>query len=130
MESVDLREELNSRITKIQQRIGELKADRDKIDQQLRDAESKLRVWREAYGIESGRLGEPSLPLFMRSGKLRFAGMKLTESLTIIRKEHPEITKKQAAQMLEVEGFDFRGKKPLRTVHFAWVALVRRGKQK
>lgn len=136
MKSVDLRGELKKRITKAQQDIDKLKEKRDEMEDQIDEAEERLITWREAYEMESKRLGKPVLPFSTKTGKsYRFAGMKLTKALAIVQKEHPEISKEQpkigkraALKVLQDEGFDFRGKRPLPAVHFAWVALGRRKK--
>lgn len=129
MQSADLREELKNRVVTIQQEIDRLKVERDAINKKLQDVESKLSVWRQAYEFEVGRLGEPSLPLFNKGGKsYRFVGMRLVDAVALIRQEQPEVDKRQALQILKKECFDFRGKRPLPAVHFAWVAIDRRKK--
>lgn len=129
IEAVDLREELKSRIVRVQQEVEDLKAEKDKIDKKLQDADAKLNTWRRAYEIEAERVGETGLPLFVKSGKsYRFAGMRLIDALAMLRKEQPAINKEQAREILETGGFDFRGKRPLPAVHFAWVALNRKKK--
>lgn len=129
MQTADFRDELRSRIEQLQKAINELMEKRHTIDAQISQAEAELKTWREAYQIEAERLGEPRLPLFSKDGKTyRFAGMRLTDAIATIRKENPEITKKQARQILESENFDFRGKNPGNAIHFAWVSVDRRGK--
>ena len=127
----DIRKELETRMTTIQKEIDKLKEEKAKIDKKLQDADLKLGALRVVYQTEAERFGEPSLPLFTGKGKsYRFAGMKITEALSILRKEQPEISKRQARDILEKEGFDFRGKRSLSAVHFAWVALERRNRPK
>lgn len=127
MQSNDIREELRARIAEVQKDIGKLQEERGKIDDKLKDAERKMVALREVYGIEAERFGEQKPPLLVGTGvSYRFAGMKLTEALKIIRTEQPKINKKQARKILEKEGFDFRGKRPGSAVHFAWVSLDRR----
>ena len=127
MQSGDIRKELEGRIAEVQKKIGNLQEERGKIDEKLKDAERKLAALREVYGIEAERFGEQKPPLFVGKGvSYRFAGMKLTEALQIVRREHPKVDKKQARKILEKEGFDFRGKRPGSAVHFAWVSLDRR----
>jgi septal ring factor EnvC (AmiA/AmiB activator) len=122
----DIRQELESRMDTIQKEIAQLKDERVRIDKMLQDTDSRLAALRTVYQIESERLGKPGLPLFARGEKsYRFAGMKITEALRIIRNEQPEIGKKKAQEMLKNEGFDFRGKNPGQAVHFAWVVLER-----
>ncbi len=129
MPQLEFREELGNRVSRLQKQIDEFKAERDKIEQKLRDAEAELQVWQTAYQMESERLGEPGLPLFGKEGKsYRFAGMRLADALATLRQEQPEITKRQAADILKAQGFNFGSKKPNRVVHFAWVALDRRKK--
>ena len=127
MQADDIREGLEGRITEVQKQIGKLQEERRKIEENLRDAERKLSALREVYGIEAERFGEKKPSLFIGRGvSYRFAGMKLTEALQIIRTEHPKVNKKQARKILEKKGFDFRGKRPGSAVHFAWVSLDRR----
>lgn len=125
----DIRAELESMMVEIQQKIAAMKVQRDKIDENLKDADSALASLRTVYEIESKRLGEYKVTIFPRKGlSNRFAGMKLTEALTVIRKEQPTIDKRGVLKILKKESFDFRGKRPLPAVHFAWVALDRRKK--
>ena len=132
----DIREELETMMTEVQKGIGALQQERDKIDEKLQDAEVKLGALRRVYEIEAERLGEPRIPLFARKGAAnRFAGMRLIDALVVIRDENPRILKmpggkpkREALKMLHKEGFDFKGKRPLPAVHFAWIALDRRKK--
>jgi hypothetical protein len=125
----DIRVELEAMMAEIQHKIVSLKEEEDKIGEQLKDAESALAALRTVYEIQSRRLGEYKAHLFPRKGApSRFAGMRLVDALLIIRQENPRIDKRQALKILEKEGFDFRGKRPLPAVHFAWVALERRKK--
>ena len=130
MQSSDLREELKNRMDKAKEEIDKLLADRQVIEELLSQAQTRLNTWREAYTMETERLGKPALPLFSTEGEksYRFSGMKVGEALDIIRKEQPEIDKKGALEILSRGNFDFRGKRPLPAVHFAWVALDRRRK--
>jgi len=125
----DIRKELEDRIATIQKKIGKLQEERSSIDKKLQDAESKLNALRVVYQIEAERFGEYKAPLIPSAGKsYRFAGMRLIDSIALIRKERPGIDKKGVLAILEREGFDFRGKRPLPAVHFAWVALERKKK--
>jgi len=125
----DIRSELENRITTIQKKIGRLQEERSSIDKKLQDAESKLSALRVVYQIEAERFGETKPPLIPSAGKsYRFAGMRLIDAIALIRKEKPRIDKRGALEILQKEGFDFRGKRPLPAVHFAWVALDRKGK--
>ena len=127
MQTGDIRKELQARIAEVQKEIGNLQEERGKLEEKLRDAERKLNALRDVYGIEAERFGEQKLPLFIGRGvSYRFAGMKLTEALQIVRTEQPKVNKEQARKILEKEGFDFRGKRPGSAVHFAWVCLDRR----
>jgi len=127
MQSGDIRKVLEDRIAEVQKEISNLQEKRWEIDQTLKEAERKMVALREVYGIEAERFGEQRPPLLVRTGvSYRFAGMKLTEALQIIRTEQPKVNKEQARKILEKEGFDFRGKRPGSAVHFAWVALDRR----
>jgi septal ring factor EnvC (AmiA/AmiB activator) len=122
----DLRQELKNRMDTIQKEIDQLKDERSRIDKMLQDADSRLGALRTVYQIEAERLGRPSLPLFTKGEKsYRFAGMKITEALRIIRNEQPEISKRKAQEILINEGFDFRGKNTGQAVHFAWVVIER-----
>lgn len=132
----DLRRELETRIHEIQSEIAFLQADRAKIDEKLKAMEEKVAALRTVYGMEAERLGEPKAPLFPEKGKpYRFAGMRLIDALAVIRDENPRILKmpfgkpkREALKILQQEGFDFKGKRPLPAVHFAWIALDRRKK--
>ena len=125
----DIRKELGVMITEIQKAIGILQADKAKIDEKLKDAEKALSSLRTVYGIEARRFGETKMPLFAGKGtSYRFAGMRLIDALAVIQKENPKIAKRAALKVLEKEGYDFRGKRPLPAVHFAWIALDRRKK--
>jgi septal ring factor EnvC (AmiA/AmiB activator) len=127
----DIRQELKNRMDAIQKEIDQLKDERAKIDKMLQDADSRLAALRTVFQSEAERLGKLSLPLFTKGEKsYRFAGMKITAALRIIRNEQPEISKREAQDILKNEGFDFRGKNPGQAVHFAWVVLDRKGKQK
>jgi len=127
MKSDDIREELRARIAEVQKDIGKLQEERGKIDDELKDAGKRMAALQQVYGIEAERFGAKKPPLFVGKGvSYRFAGMKLTEALQIVRTENPEVNKKQARRILEKEGFDFRGKRPGSAVHFAWVSLDRR----
>jgi hypothetical protein len=129
MQSKDIREELRARITEVQKEIRDLQEERRKTDEKLKDAEKRMAALQQVYGIEAERFGAQKPPLFGGKGvSYRFAGMKLTEALQIIRTEQPKVNKKQARKILEREGFDFRGKRPGSAVHFAWVSLDRRKK--
>lgn len=126
----DIRQDLKNRMDERQKEIDQLKHERAKIDKMLQDAGSQLAALRTVYLIEDERLGKPSLPLFAKGEKsYRFAGMKITEALRVVRNEQPEISKKKAKGILENEGFDFRGKNPGQSVHFAWVVLERSKKR-
>ena len=130
MQSNDLRDELKARIDRVQEEVTKLKGTRDKLEAQITQEESKLRVWREALQIEAERLGEPALPLFSKPNEpYRFAGMKLIEAVDLLRKWQPAITKKQIREMLEKGNFDFRGKRPGTAVHMTWVALDKKRKK-
>ena len=125
----DIRSELEARIKEAQNQLSILKEERGKIDEKLRTTESEHNALLTVYHIEAKRLGKPTVPPFIRDRiGSRFAGMKLTEALVILKKEDPEITKKKAVHVLQQEGFDFRDKRPLSAVHFAMVALSRRKK--
>lgn len=125
----DFRNKLESMMVEIQQKMASMRQQRDKIDEQLKDADSALAALRTVYEIESRRLGETKVPFWGREGApSRFAGMKLIDAIALLRKENPRIDKYAAHKQLVKEGFDFRGKRSLPAVHFAWVALDRRGK--
>jgi hypothetical protein len=127
MQSGDIRKVLEDRIAEVQKEISNLQEKRGEIDQKLKDAERKIVALREVYMIEAERFGEQKPPLLVGTGvSYRFAGMKLTEALQIVRTENPKVNKKQARKILEKEGFDFRNKRPGSAVHFAWVSLDRR----
>lgn len=125
----DIRAELEGMMAEIQEKITSMRKERDGIDENLRDADSALASLRTVYEIQSRRFGENKAPLFARKGAVnRFAGMRLVDALATIIKEHPKIDKRGALKILQEEGFDFRGKRPLPAVHFAWVALNSRGR--
>ncbi len=127
--TTDIRKELETLIAEAQNQIGALQEKKSEIEKDLQDAESALSALRQVYEIQARHFGETRVRFWGREGtSYRFASMKLTEALAIIRKEQPRIDKKQALKILQKEGFDFRGKRPLPAVHFAWVALDRRGK--
>lgn len=125
----DIRVELEGMMADIQRKIGSLKIEGERVNEQLRDANSALAALRTVYEIESKRLGEHKTTMFPRKGPpYRFAGMRLVDAIAIIRQENPKVDKRQALRILEGEGFDFRGKRPLSAVHFAWIAFERRKK--
>lgn len=125
----DIRKELENRVTTTQKEIGALVEQREEIDRKLRKVDSELSALRAVYEAEARRFGERKPALFARKGvSYRFAGMRLIDALVAIRKEHPQIDKRGALEILQDDGFDFRGKRPLPAVHFAWVALERRKK--
>jgi len=127
--TTDIREELKARMDEVQKQIDSLNEERDRIDNRLQVAHSKLKALREIYESEGERFGEPSLPLWSGKDKTyRFAGMKLIDAVSLIRQEQPEINKKQVRQILEKADFDFRGKRPGTAIHFVWIALDRRKK--
>lgn len=125
----DIRQELQNWITTVQGEIGKLQAERGKIEEKLQEAEAALSSLRQVYELQAKRFGETTAPLFAKKGtSYRFAGMRLVDAIAVIRRENPGIDKRQTLKMLEKEGYDFRGKRPLPAVHFAWVALDRRKK--
>jgi len=127
----DIRTELEGMITEIQEKIGSLRGERDRIDKTLQDAESALGALRTVYQMQAERFGETKPSLFAKGGKsYRFANMKLIEALELLREENPRIDKKEAHRILVKEGFDFRTKRTLSAVHFAWIALERRKTKK
>ena len=127
MQSGDIRKELEARIAEVQKEIRNLQEERRKTDEKLKDAGKRMAALQQVYGIEAERFGAQKPPLFGGKGaSYRFAGMKLTEALQIVRTENPKVNKKQARKILEKEGFDFHGKRPGSAVHFAWVSLDRR----
>lgn len=125
-----IKQELESRMSAIQRQVDKLKEQKVRIDEKLHDANSKLAALRVVYEMEAERFGEQKLPLSSTKGsRYRFIGMKLSEALTVLRKEQPEISKEEACQMLQKQGFDFRGKRPLTAVHFAWINLENKEKR-
>lgn len=129
--TTDIREELEQFMAEIQAKIADLRDERDKIDEKLKDADSALAALRTVYELQSKRMGEQKAPLFPRKGApSRFAGMRLIDAVALIRKEKPRIDKRGVRAILEKEGFDFRGKRPLPAVHFAWIALDRKEKRR
>ncbi len=127
--TTDIRKELGVLIAEGQNQIGDLQKKKSKIEKELQEAEWALSALRQVYELQAKQFGETKAPLFPKEGaSYRFAGMRLGEALTVIRKEQQGIDKKQALKILEKEGFDFRGKRPLTAVHFAWMALDRKGK--
>ena len=126
----DFRQELESIMAEIQQNIASMREERDKIDEQLRDADSALAALRTVYEIKSKQLGEHSTPLFVGKGApSRFAGMKLINALVILRKEKTGISKREACKILERERYNFRTNRHLSAVHFAWIALEQKEKR-
>jgi chromosome segregation ATPase len=125
----DIRQGLEERIKEALDEINKLLVEKDDTQAKLREAESRLNALRAVYDTESRRFGEykPELMPKEKTSR-RFAGMKLIEALDLLRKEQPVISKRQALQILESEGFDFRGKRPLTAIHFCWMALDRRKK--
>ena len=122
--SGDIRKELQSRISEIQKKMGELQTERANIDEKLKSYEEKITALRTVYSIEAEKYGEPKVPLFVGEGvSYRFAGMRLIDALRLIKKEKPKIDKHDAHKLLLKEGFDFKGKRSLSAVHFAWIAL-------
>ncbi len=127
----DYRNQLEEMMAEIQKKSASLRAEKDKIDEQLRDADSALAALRTVYEFESKRLGENKVPLFIgKDATSRFAGMRLINALAIIRRENPGISKREACRILEKEGFNFRTNRHLSAVHFAWIALEKKEKRK
>lgn len=125
----DIREELQRRMSEVQEQLDKLLSKRDMIDEMLQSTQARLRALRVVYENEVERLGEYKAPLFVGKGApSRFAGMKLTNALALLRKEKPGISKREACKILEKEEFNFRTNRHLSAVHFAWVALGRRKK--
>jgi hypothetical protein len=125
-----IKRELEGRMSAIQGQVDRLKEQKARIDEKLHDANSKLAALRVVYEMEAERFGKQRLPLSSTKGRrYRFIGMKLSEALMVLRKEQPEISKKEACQMLQKYGFDFKGKRPLTAVHFAWISLENREKK-
>lgn len=123
----DIRAELEQFMAEIQNKIASLRSERDKIEEQLKDADSALAALRKVYELQSKRIGEHRAPLFPRKGApSRFTGMKLIDALTLIRKENPGIKKRDACKVLEEAAFSFRTERHLSAVHFAWIALDRK----
>ena len=125
----DIREELQSRMAEVQERVDKLLSERDMIDELLQATQVKLRALRVVYENEAERLGVGKAPLFVgEDAPSRFTGMKLTNALALLRKEKPGIAKRVACKILEKEGFNFRTNRHLSAVHFAWIALDRKKK--
>ncbi len=123
----DIREELQRRMAEVQERVDKLLSERDMIDELLQATQVRLRALRVVYENEAERLGVGKAPLFVgEDAPSRFTGMKLTNALTLLRKEKPGITKRVACKILEKEGFNFRTNRHLSAVHFAWIALERK----
>ena len=118
----DIRKELEDRMNVMQTQASDLQRQKDEVDRKLQDITTQLSALRTVYEGEAKRLGGGRSPIN------RFAGMKITGALQVIRNERPQITKEQAHKILEKEGFDFRGKKPRRVINFAWMALDRKKK--
>ena len=123
----DIRQELKNRMELVLKEIDKLKTERDSIDKKLQEADSRLASLRKVYESEEERYG-PDLPLWTGEERARFRGMSIGEALKTILKEKPNITKKQAVDILQKGGYDFRKKSPLRVVHFTFLGL--RGKRK
>jgi hypothetical protein len=129
--SADIRNYLKDRIDKMQKEVSELENKRREIADHLVEKVRELEALKTVYGSESKRLGESAGPLFNQAGKsYRFAGMKVGEALRILLAEQPEVTKRQAAEILQKEGLDFGSKRPVHSVHFALVSLDRERKNK
>lgn len=127
----DIRSELESRIVEVQKQIVGCLKKKDEVNKVLKKLESKLNALQMVYENEAERVGVKSQPLFVGKGApSRFTGMRLVDALDIVRQENRQIDKRQALKILQKEGFDFRGKRPLPAVHFAWVALDRRGRRR
>ena len=124
--TVDIREELQRRISEVQEKLDKLLAQRDMIDELAQATVVRLRALRVVYENEVERLGVREVPLFVGKGApSRFTGMKLINALALLRKEKPGIGKKEACKILEKEGFNFRTNRHLSAVHFAWITLER-----
>jgi chromosome segregation ATPase len=121
----DIRAELVARMNRIEEEIEKHKEKRNEIEREIQGLDSKLAALRTIYEMENERLGKVDFKTEVVKPS-RFSGMKATKALSIVRTENPEVGKKEAQKILEEGGFDFRGKKPRRVVHFAWVALDRR----
>lgn len=125
--TTDIRKELENMIAQVQNEIGSMQEEKSKIEKKLQEAESALSSLRQVYEFQAKRFGETRARFWGKEGKpYRFAGMRLVDALAAIRQENRQIDKRQALKILQKEGFDFRGKRPLPAVHFAWVALDRR----
>jgi hypothetical protein len=125
----DLRDELKARIERIQKEINQFQTERQKLENQIAEKESTLKVWSNALKIEIEQWGEPNLPLFNKENHpYRFVGLKLIDAVGMLRKEQPGITKEKVREILERNNFDFRGKRPGTAVHMVWVFLDRRSK--
>jgi len=128
-EKVDIRKELEAMIAEGQNQIGALQEEKSKIDKKLQEAESALSALRQVYELQAKRFGETRVRFWGREGTpYRFAGMRLVDAIALLRKENPRIDKYAAHKQLVKEGFDFRGKRSLPAVHFAWIALDRKKK--
>ena len=131
MSADDVIKELEEMITETQKKIGVLQADKAKIDEQLKEAEGALSALRTVYGMKARSMGRTKVPLFTGKGTtFRFAGMKLTKALELLKKERPGINKKQAHDILIKEGFNFRTNRTRTAVHAAWTALGLRKKRR
>lgn len=123
----DMRAELEQFMAEIQNKMASLRSKRDKINEELKDADDALAALRRVYELQSKRMGEHRAPLFPGKGApSRFTGMKLIDALALIRKENPGINKREACKVLEREDFNFRTDRHLSAVHFAWIALDRK----
>jgi len=129
--NTDIRQHLKNRIAELENKRKALEEKKVKILSSLADNARQLDALKTVYESEAGRFGEISAPLFKQGEEsYRFAGMKVGEALRIIRDEQPQITREEATKILQEGGFDFKGKRPISAVHFAFVAQDRERKRK
>lgn len=119
--------EISKKIDTITSDISRLQDEKRNCDTKIEDAQNRLTIWRQALEAERKESGIQQPPLSSGKERLfRFTGMRLIDAIKIIREEQPDVTKQKTRDILEKDGYDFKGKRPGTAVHLAWVILDKR----
>ena len=127
----DFKQYAEDKINELKGEAVELEKKRFELAVSLDDINRQIKAWATIYETEFPKVEEGITSTLAKTEQShRFADMKIGQALRIIRDDRPGIEKMDAFNILQQSGYDFKGKKPLPSVHFAWIALERELKNK
>lgn len=127
----DFKEFVEEKITELRTKAEKLEAERSAAAIAWDETNRQIKAYITIYDTEFKQPdGETSPQLTQNTNYGRFTGMKIGQALRLIRQDNPNIKKKEALKVMQDAGYDFQGKKPLPSVHFAWIALEREKQNK